>query len=73
MDGYQITKRVAKKERVLPLPVTLYVSERAGVCVNPEELYVRWFTLDAWGVRAGSNLNWKHATLANHKASFVLS
>ena len=54
MDGYQITKRVAKKERVLPLPVTLYVSERAGVCVNPEELYVRWFTLDAWGVRAGS-------------------
>lgn len=53
MDGYQITKRVAKKERVLPLTMTLYVSECAGVHVNPEELYVRWFTLDAWAGGGG--------------------
>ena len=50
MDGYQITKRVARKQRVLPLTVALYVSECAGVRANPEELWVRWFTLDAgWG------------------------
>lgn len=45
---------------------------RVCVCVNPKEIYVRWFILNIWGEKWGGKLNGKNATLANCKAGHIL-